>query len=97
MMNDFRRTFCPTIEEQIEDLENLLRVHNELVPEHGCSTCDYCKHVIDYPGFVTGEECECEVGLECDTVMFNVKNCPMWKDNGYVLEEEIERLKNELD
>ena len=32
-MNKLRRIFCPTIEEQIDDLEKLLRVHNELVPD----------------------------------------------------------------
>lgn len=96
-MNKLRRIFNLTTEESIEDLEHLLKIHNELAPERGCSTCDYCKHVRRYPDYVTGEECECQAGLECDTVLFKVKNCPSWKDDGYLIENEIEELKNELD
>lgn len=44
----------------------------------GCSTCKHCAHVRNYPGFITGEECECDAGLKCDTVLFSVKNCPKW-------------------
>lgn len=44
----------------------------------GCSTCKHCIHVSNYPGYVIGEGYDCEAGLECDTVLFSVKNCPAW-------------------
>ena len=54
----------------------------ELAKKKGCSTCKHCVHVREFPDYVTGEECECSAGLECDTVLFSVKNCPEWID-GY--------------
>lgn len=56
------------------------KCHNEQKVYKGCSTCANIKHVRDYPNFVTAEENECTVGLECDTVLFEVKNCPKWKE-----------------
>ena len=53
-------------------------LYNEQRNEKGCSTCKHCVRVRNLPGFVTGEECECTAGLECDTVTFRVKNCPKW-------------------
>jgi hypothetical protein len=53
-------------------------LYNEQKKERGCSTCKHCVRVRDFPSFVTAEECDCSVGLECDTVLFNVKNCPKW-------------------
>jgi len=58
--------------------EDAKRLYNEQKGNKGCSTCKNCKHVINYPGFVTAEESICTVGLECDTVLFTVKNCPKW-------------------
>ncbi len=81
-MNKLRRIFNPTKEEQEEDRQKYKKLHYELAKEKGCSTCLHCIHVRNYPGFVTGEECECSAGLECDTVLFLVKNCPEWVD-GY--------------
>ena len=81
MIKSFRRVFNPTVEEQKEDFLFLKKIHDELVKEKGCSTCIHCIHVINYPGFVTGEECECDVGLECDTVLFKVKNCEKWEED----------------
>lgn len=80
MGNKLRRIFNPTPEEQAEDLAKFKKLHKEQAKERGCSTCKNIKHVVDYPGFVTGEENECTVGLECDTVLFSVKNCPLWED-----------------
>ena len=59
-------------------MEDAMNLYNEQKKERGCSTCKHCVRVRDLPGFVTGEECECAAGLECDTVLFNVKNCPKW-------------------
>lgn len=81
MNNKLRRIFCPTLEEQEEDRKQLLEIHRELAKEKGCSTCAYIRHVIDYPGFVTGEAFECATGLECDTVLHTVKNCINWVDS----------------
>ena len=81
MGNKLRRIFCPTPEEQREDFEELKRIHNELKIKKGCSTCIHCIHVRDYPGFVTGEECECNAGLKPDTVFFSVENCPKWEED----------------
>lgn len=79
MGNKIRRIFCPTLEEKKEDWEKLKNIYNEQIKDHGCSTCIHCIHIINYPGFVTGEENECNAGLECDTVLFSVKNCPKWE------------------
>lgn len=83
MKYDLRRIFNPTKEEQEEDRQKCKELHYELAKEKGCSTCKHCVHVRNYPAFVTGEECECSAGLECDTVLFSVKNCPEWIDGYY--------------
>lgn len=80
MKYNFRRIFAPTPEEQAEDWERYMKLHRELAKKKGCSTCGNIRHVISYPGFVMGEENECTAGLECDTVLFTVKNCPQWVD-----------------
>lgn len=54
------------------------KLYDEQKKEKGCSTCKYCEHIHNYPGFVTAEECICSVGLRCDTVYFTIKNCPKW-------------------
>ena len=56
------------------------KCHEEQKAKKGCSTCKNIRHVIDYPGFVTGEENECTVGLTCDTVLFSVTDCPKWEE-----------------
>ena len=65
------------------------RLHAELAKKRGCSTCGHCRRVINLPGFVTGEECVCDAGLQCDTVLFNVKDCPRWRDD-YLHEPQTE-------
>ena len=80
-MNKLRRIFCPTEEERKEDARKLKLLHDELAVKKGCSTCKHCIHVRDLPGVMTGEECECDAGLECDTVLFSVENCPRWEDD----------------
>jgi len=58
--------------------EQLKKAYDSIKGDKGCGSCNHCVHVRDYPGFVTGEECDCLAGLECDTVLFSVKNCPRW-------------------
>ena len=80
MSNSLRRLIAPTPEERAEDWARYKAIHDEVAKEKGCSTCKYCVKVKSYPDFVTAEECECKVGLECDTVLFSVKNCAKWED-----------------
>ena len=56
------------------------QIHKQLAENRGCSTCKHCIHVFNYPSYVTGEECECDVGLQCDTVLFSVTDCEKWED-----------------
>lgn len=60
--------------------EFIRKCHEEQKVKKGCSTCKNIRHVIDYPGFVTGEENECTAGLTCDTVLFSVTDCPKWEE-----------------
>lgn len=83
--NKLRRIFKPTEEEREDDIKRYLRIHDELKTERGCSTCANCATVRRIPGVATGEECECKAGLECDTVFFTVKNCPVWEEMVYVI------------
>ena len=78
-MNKLRRIFAPTPEEQEEDRKNYERIFENQAKDKSCITCLHCHHVINFPGFVTGEECECTVGLECDTVLHKVTDCPSWE------------------
>lgn len=95
MMCDFRKVFFPTKEEIEQQKEFIRKIHNENKVKRGCTTCANCIHVINYPGFVTGEECECSVGLKCDTVLDRVRNCKKY------VEDDIEKhlnweIKNEF-
>lgn len=72
--NKLRCMFCDAYFQ-----EETGRLYDEQKSRKGCSTCINCKHVYDYPGFVTAEENVCVAGLECDTVTFEVKDCPEWK------------------
>lgn len=83
-MNKLRMLFDPTPEEKAALNARMKKIFDEAARSRGCSTCANCKHVIDYPGFVTGEENECTAGLECDTVYFTVKNCPKYEEKEYV-------------
>ena len=75
MGNKIREIFNPTPEELERQRIVFRNIFEKLSEEKGCSTCSHCKHVQDYPGFVTAEECECDAGLQCDTVLFSVKDC----------------------
>ena len=83
-MNKLRMLFDPTPEEKAELNAKFKKLFDDAAKDKGCSTCANCRHVVDYPGFVTGEENECTVGLECDTVYFTVKNCPKYEEKEYV-------------
>jgi hypothetical protein len=92
-MNKLRRIFNPTPEEELEDLVNFkTRWVDNLRKERGCSTCNNCEHIYNYSAFVTAEECICTAGLECDTVLFRVKNCPRWEYRDDI-DKRIEELK----
>lgn len=80
MGNRLRRIFNPSPEVFAEDLKTIKAIHKEVAKEHDCSTCKHIKHINDYPGYYTGEEYECAVGLTCNTILYSVKNCPNWMD-----------------
>lgn len=71
--NKLKCIFCGAYGKELS-----FQLYNEQKADKGCSTCKNCEHVRYYPAYVTGEECECTAGLECDTVLFTVKNCPKW-------------------
>lgn len=77
---NLRMLFDPTPDEASTLNKRLKQVFDMCAKDRGCSTCENCVHVRDYPGFITSEENECTVGLECDTVFFSVKNCPQYKE-----------------
>lgn len=86
MMADFRRTFCPTPEEEAADLELLKRLHREQI---GC--CSTCVHHVssNMPGFVTDYgECKVNSSLFYEKVcaLSEEPECPDYK------EEEIDIL-----
>lgn len=80
MGNKLRRIFAPTPEEQEEDRKSIEAIFEEQAKRKGCITCSHCHHVISYPGFVTGEEYECDEGHDCDTVLGTVQNCSSWEE-----------------
>ena len=58
--------------------ESVKSLYDKQKGDRGCSTCKYCKQVFNYSDYVTAEESICVAGLECDTILFTVKNCPKW-------------------
>ena len=93
-MNEvFRRIFCPTKEEQEQQKEFIRRLHNKNKVKRGCTTCANAVHVRNYPGFVTGEEWECSVGLKCDTVLDSIRNCEKYVE--YDIEKDLDWEREE--
>ena len=89
-MASFRRTFLPTPEEQIHDLEMVLRLHTEQIGY--CSTCEnYIAS--NMPGFVT-DYGNCRV----DSPVFAEKMCGI-KDEKCSLyaEKSVEPIKEEIE
>lgn len=82
MGNKLREMF-ETTPEQLEYLRN---IHNEVAKKRGCSTCKWCVPDTEhyYPNWVTAERSKCLKGLECDTVLFSVKNCPEYVEEPFV-------------
>ncbi len=83
-MNKLRMLFDPTPEERAALNAKFKKKIDDAAKDKGCSTCANCRHVVDYPGFVTGEENECTAGLECDTVHFTIKNCPEYQKKEWI-------------
>ncbi len=71
--NKLRCMFCDAYGHEL-----IMKLYNEQKANKSCSTCKNCKRVCEYPSYVLGEECDCTVGLQCDTVFFKVKDCPKW-------------------
>lgn len=99
MWGDFRKVFCPTKEELLEQKEMALNIHNELIGS--CSTCKHYKCVnnnsISYDDY-------CMKGCkDFKDKVFSRETikCDEYEENGYhiKLENEIKelRLENERD
>ena len=85
-VNCLRRIFHPTKEEQISDLEMLLKFHQELIGS--CSTC--ANHIpSNMPGFVT-DYGECKAEAE----MFPAKVCGLTDDPCPMYVEDTEFVKD---
>ena len=80
MNNKLRRIFAPTPEELQEDIKKYQQLYDELKLQKDCVTCKHYIHVQDLPGFVTGEEYECDIGLNCDAVLHSIINCDSWEE-----------------
>lgn len=78
MGNKLRETFVPSPEKEKNFFNHAQDIIIGQSPKRGCGTCKNVKCVSHYPGFVTAEECICTVGLQCDTVLFEVNHCPKW-------------------
>ena len=90
MIASFRRTFLPTPEEQIEDLEMVLRFHTEQIGH--CSTCK--NHISsDMPGSVT-DYGSCNV----ESPVFAAKVCGLRENTcPLYIEESVEPIKREIE
>lgn len=93
MMTNFRRTFFPTPEEQIQDLEMILRVHEGQIGK--CSTCE--NHIpSDMPGFVT-DYGKCKTGspIFIEKVCgLKDESCPLYIEKSVEpIKQKIERIK----
>lgn len=81
--NSFRRIFRPTLEEQINDLNKIIRLHDELI-----GTCFTCEHYISSsaPGFVTDYGfCESQEESFLRRLLEDVNNlkvdyCPLYRE-----------------
>ena len=62
-----------------EDIERMRKLYNESAKDKGCSTCRWCvpdtEHL--YLNWAA-ERSKCLKGLECETVLFRVKDCPQY-------------------
>lgn len=80
--NSFRRAFFPTEKEKEEKWKSYQKLCRDLAKEKGCSTCKFRikkPNQPKLPDYILNEENMCIRGLECDTVVFSVKNCPLYK------------------
>lgn len=80
MIANFQKAFNQTATQMEAAKEKYELMFAKLAKEQGCSTCKHCKPTGRYyPNYVTAEHNYCDAGLECDTVLFTVKNCPKWE------------------
>lgn len=94
-MRSFRRTFNPTVEEQIEDLEKLSKLFSESYDKKCCYTCIHYEYH-EVPGYVTDfGDCKKNKNWFERYMSDNPKECKYYaRSNGLdKLNEEIKRLK----
>ena len=80
MTNILKHTFYTTNKELEKDIKWYQQLYDELKLQKGCVTCKHCIHIQDFPGFITGEENECDIGFNCDTVLHSIINCDSWEE-----------------
>ncbi len=80
MTNILKHIFYPTVNELEEDIQQYQQLYDELKLQKDCATCKHRIHMQDFPGFVTGEKYECDIGLDCDTVLYSIINCDSWEE-----------------
>lgn len=93
MGNSVRRIFSPTKEEEIEDLELYIRIHDNLIGS--CSTCAHHTEST-VPGFVTDYgECNKKYEKYLDKVVSGPNDivCPLYEEST----EHINNLKRQLE
>lgn len=92
MMVDFDRVFNPTVEQQLEDLNTALRIHNEAIKKKWCSTC---KHWTAPPRFLPGFV-ENHGDCTCNHVVDATPNCYDYEFNKEAENKEELEIKNRI-
>ena len=80
-MNKLWELFNPTLIDQLKDMKKMKDLHDKAAVEKGCATCRNKELIGEYnPSWYDCEKYRCTMGLECDTMLSSVKDCPMWED-----------------
>lgn len=95
-MNEVRKIFCPTIEEEISQYKKIVELHNEQIGE--CSTCCYyIKPCL--PGFVEdrgGCMWSCDVFIDKVLHLDKRISCERYEENTKLIEEFKKRIEERL-
>lgn len=82
LVEDFRKTFCPTIEEKIESFENLIAAYESMYGE--CATCMYLDGVDQ--ACLMNCDCQCvKKGQMCLFYQYDSTPVEKWQSEIYRL------------